>query len=80
MAPNSNSKVTKAFEAMNVFGYREEVVKPVLRNLLNLYNKNWKLIEDENYSVLLEAIIDSEESKVLLLLMIQCLFILSITT
>lgn len=79
MAPNSKSRVTKAFEAMKVFGYSETVVKPVLRNLLNLYNKNWKLIEDENYSVLLESIIDSEESKVLLLLMIQCLF-LSITT
>lgn len=49
---------------MEVFGYTEEIVKPVLRNLLNLYNKNWKLIEDENYSALLESIIDSEESKV----------------
>lgn len=66
MAPNLNSRVTKAIEAMKVFGYSEKVVKPVLRNLLNLYNKNWKLIEDENYSVLLESIIDSEESKVLL--------------
>ncbi|KAG5588254.1 hypothetical protein H5410_048688 [Solanum commersonii] len=63
MAPNPKSRVTKAFEAMKVFGYSETVVKPVLRNLLNLYNKNWKLIEDENYSVLLESIIDSEESK-----------------
>lgn len=50
---------------MEVFGYTEEIVKPVLRNLLNLYNKNWKLIEDENYSALLESLIDSEESKVL---------------
>lgn len=58
------SKVKRACEAMEVFGYTEEIVKPVLRNLLNLYNKNWKLIEDENYSALLESIIDSEESKV----------------
>nr|XP_033508256.1 probable inactive histone-lysine N-methyltransferase SUVR2 isoform X5 [Nicotiana tomentosiformis] len=63
MAPKSNSKVKRACEAMQVFGYTEEIVKPVLRNLLNLYNKNWKLIEDENYSALLESIIDSEESK-----------------
>ncbi|MCD9644979.1 hypothetical protein HAX54_033607 [Datura stramonium] len=62
MAP-TNSKVAKAYEAMKVFGYTEKVVKPVLRNLLNLYGGNWKLIEDENYSVLLETIIDSEESK-----------------
>ncbi|XP_009781740.1 probable inactive histone-lysine N-methyltransferase SUVR1 isoform X4 [Nicotiana sylvestris] len=57
------SKVKRACEAMEVFGYTEEIVKPVLRNLLNLYNKNWKLIEDENYSALLESLIDSEESK-----------------
>ncbi|XP_016514314.2 putative inactive histone-lysine N-methyltransferase SUVR2 isoform X1 [Nicotiana tabacum] len=63
MAPKSNSKVKRACEAMQVFGYTEEIVKPVLRNLLNLYNKNWKLIEDENYSALLESLIDSEESK-----------------
>ncbi|CAN4091065.1 unnamed protein product [Withania somnifera] len=63
MAPNSNFKFTKACEAMKMFGYSEKVVTPVLRNLLNLYNKNWELIEDESYSVLLESIIDSEESK-----------------
>ncbi|KAM3326845.1 putative inactive histone-lysine N-methyltransferase SUVR2 [Capsicum chacoense] len=63
MVSHSNEKVIKAFEAMKVFGYSEKVVKPVLRNLLKVYNKNWELIEDENYSVLLESIIDSEESK-----------------
>ncbi|CAN4120658.1 unnamed protein product [Withania somnifera] len=67
MAQNSNSKVTKACEAMKVFGYSEKVVKPILRNLLNLYNKKWELIEDENYFVLLESIMDSEESKKALL-------------
>ncbi|XP_059317713.1 probable inactive histone-lysine N-methyltransferase SUVR2 [Lycium ferocissimum] len=63
MAPR-NPKVTKAYEAMKVFGYTAKDVKPVLNNLLKLYNKNWELIEDENYSALVESIIDSKKSKV----------------
>ncbi|KAK4356968.1 hypothetical protein RND71_022578 [Anisodus tanguticus] len=64
MAPNSKAKVKKACEAMKVFGYTEKDVKPVLMNLLKLYNKNWELIEDESYSVLLESIIDSKKSTI----------------
>ncbi|GMP77587.1 hypothetical protein CsSME_00033817 [Camellia sinensis var. sinensis] len=61
MAPSS--KIAKACKAMKVIGISEETVKPVLKNLLDLYNKNWKLIEDENYRVLIDAIFDHEIPK-----------------
>lgn len=62
MAPNA--KVSKAYKAMKTLGYTSQIVKPVLKNLLDLYDKNWELIEDEQYKVLLDAIIESEEQKV----------------
>lgn len=62
MAPNI--KISKAYKAMKALGYTSQIVKPVLKNLLDLYDKNWELIEDEQYKVLLDAIIESEEHKV----------------
>lgn len=59
-----NPRVAQAFRAMKEIGIREEKVKPVLKRLLNLYEKNWELIESENYRVLADAIFDEEESKV----------------
>lgn len=59
MAPNP--RVAKAFRAMRNLGIPEEKTKPVLKRLLKLYEKNWELIEEENYTVLVEAILDSEE-------------------
>lgn len=62
MAPNP--KVVSAFRAMRVLGISEEKVKPVLKNLLKLYDKNWELIEEENYRALADAIFDQEETQV----------------
>ncbi|KAL6968934.1 hypothetical protein U1Q18_020398 [Sarracenia purpurea var. burkii] len=62
MAPNP--RVAKAFRAMRVLGITEEKVKPVLKNLLKLYDKNWELIEEENYRALADAIFDQEEAQV----------------
>ncbi|XP_038874401.1 probable inactive histone-lysine N-methyltransferase SUVR2 isoform X4 [Benincasa hispida] len=62
MAPNP--RVTKAFRAMKEIGISEDKTKPVLKKLLKLYDKNWELIEEENYRVLADAIFDEEESKV----------------
>lgn len=64
MAPNP--KVVSAFRAMRVLGISEEKVKPVLKNLLKLYDKNWELIEEENYRALADAIFDQEETQVAL--------------
>lgn len=62
MAPNP--KVASAFRAMKVLGISEETVKPVLKSLLKLYDKNWELIEEENYRALADAIFEYEETKV----------------
>ncbi|KAG9150547.1 hypothetical protein Leryth_010913, partial [Lithospermum erythrorhizon] len=61
MAPNP--KVKEAFRAMEGLGITEEKVKPVLKKLIQVYEKNWELIEAENYRVLADAIFDFEESK-----------------
>lgn len=59
-----NPRVAKAFRAMKDIGITEDKVKPVLKNLLKLYQKNWELIEEENYRVLADAIFDNEEAQV----------------
>lgn len=62
MAPNQ--RVTKAFRAMRAIGILEEKVKPVLKDLLKLYDKNWELIEEENYRALADAILERDEMEV----------------
>ncbi|TYI15970.1 hypothetical protein ES332_A08G223700v1 [Gossypium tomentosum] len=62
MAPNP--RVVQAFRTMKEIGISEEKVKPVLKKLLKLYEKNWELIESENYRVLADAIFEEEDSKV----------------
>ncbi|KAK6161219.1 hypothetical protein DH2020_004600 [Rehmannia glutinosa] len=58
------SKITKACKAMKNLGYPEKTVRPVVKELLKLYEDYWMLIEEDNYRVLVEAILDSEEQKV----------------
>lgn len=58
-----NPRVDRAFRAMKALGISGEKVKPVLKNLLRLYNKNWDLIEAENYRALADAIFDNDEAK-----------------
>ncbi|CAG7894581.1 unnamed protein product, partial [Brassica rapa] len=60
MAPNTHVK--RAFKAMNDLGITDAQVKPVLKNLLILYDKNWELIAEDNYRALADAIFDSQES------------------
>lgn len=62
MAPNP--RVLKAFRAMKAIGIPEEKVKPVLKDLLKLYDKNWELIEEENYRALADAILERDELEV----------------
>lgn len=63
MAP-PNARVLKAFRAMRDLGIAEEVTKPVLKNLLKVYDKNWVLIEEENYRALVDAIFETQDSEV----------------
>ncbi|CAA0823936.1 Histone-lysine N-methyltransferase SUVR2 [Striga hermonthica] len=61
MSKETKAKVAGAFRAMKALGISEEKVKPVLKNLLKLYDKNWELIEEENYRALADAIFDRDE-------------------
>ncbi|KAL2941293.1 Histone-lysine N-methyltransferase SUVR4 [Bienertia sinuspersici] len=58
-----NPKVDKAFNAMKNLGIARETVKPVLKQLLKLYDRNWEFIEAENYRALLDAIFEQKEEK-----------------
>lgn len=62
MAPDP--RVLEAFRAMKNLGISPETVSPVLKNLLKLYNKNWELIEEDNYRTLADAIFEYADDKV----------------
>lgn len=70
----TNPRVVKAFRAMKALGISEKQVKPVLKKMLKLYEKNWELIEEENYRALADAIFDEEESKVRFFYLFPSLF------
>ncbi|KAL6522782.1 hypothetical protein OROHE_016629 [Orobanche hederae] len=63
MPPKPKSKVVQACKAMKDLGYSEKTVRPVVMELLKLYEDNWMLIEEDSYRVLVEALLDSEEWK-----------------
>ncbi|KAL8545114.1 hypothetical protein ACS0TY_005348 [Phlomoides rotata] len=60
---SARARVGRAYKAMNKLGYQTTVVKPVLQELLKLYEKDWVHIENDNYQVLVDAVLDSEEQK-----------------
>lgn len=64
MEQERDSRVTKAFIAMKNIGIGAQTVKPVLKRLLKLYNRDWTLIEDDNYRTLADAIFECENDKV----------------
>ncbi|KAL0287020.1 UNVERIFIED_CONTAM: putative inactive histone-lysine N-methyltransferase SUVR2 [Sesamum angustifolium] len=57
----TKTRVANAFRAMKAIGISEDKVKPVLKSLLILYDKNWALIEEENYRALADAIFERDE-------------------
>nr|XP_043633573.1 histone-lysine N-methyltransferase SUVR4 [Erigeron canadensis] len=58
-----HQKVSAAYEAMKEIGFPPEKVKPVLKNLLKLYDGRWELIEEDNYQNLADAILTSMDDK-----------------
>ncbi|XP_061371348.1 probable inactive histone-lysine N-methyltransferase SUVR2 [Gastrolobium bilobum] len=58
-----NPRVTKAFDAMGALGISCEEVKPVLKNLLKVYNGKWELIEEDNYRTLIDSYFELKEDK-----------------
>lgn len=63
MAP-PKEKIAAAIRAMKAIGIPKHTVKPVLKNLLIVYENNWEYIEAENFRVLADAVLDLQESKV----------------
>ncbi|KAL0402476.1 UNVERIFIED_CONTAM: Histone-lysine N-methyltransferase SUVR4 [Sesamum latifolium] len=63
MAPERDPRIAKAFKAMRSLGIDAETVKPVLRRLLKLYNRNWELIEEDNFRTLADAIFEHSDDK-----------------
>jgi hypothetical protein len=65
MPPNKR-KVAAACKAMKRFDIPEDEVKPVLNELLELYDNKWTLIEEDRYKVLLDVLLEKkrEEDKV----------------
>ena len=59
-----NPRVIKAYNAMRSLGISDEEVKPVFKNLLELYGKNWELIGEENNRSLIDAYFELKEDKV----------------
>ncbi|KAI3958150.1 hypothetical protein MKW98_020792 [Papaver atlanticum] len=62
MAP-PNPKALAAFKAMRALGIPAETIKPNLKKLYNLYDKNWSLIEEDNYRALADFIFQSQEEE-----------------
>ncbi|KAL3620560.1 hypothetical protein CASFOL_035472 [Castilleja foliolosa] len=61
----TKAKVAKAVDAMKSIGIPSDKVKPVLKDLLKLYDRNWAYIEAENYRALADAIFERAESEAL---------------
>ncbi|WOK98051.1 putative inactive histone-lysine N-methyltransferase SUVR2 isoform X1 [Canna indica] len=57
------AKALAALNAMKAIGIPMQTAKPVLKNLLKVYDNNWEYIEAENYRVLADAILDMQESQ-----------------
>ncbi|KAL1199645.1 putative inactive histone-lysine N-methyltransferase SUVR2 [Cardamine amara subsp. amara] len=61
MAPSPHVK--KAFAAMKALQIEDSLIKPVLKKLLGVYDKNWELIAEDNYRVLADAIFEEQETQ-----------------
>lgn len=60
---SNNERFKKAFEAMKPLGISKKQMKPILRHLYNLFDKNWEPIEEENYRILADAILDAQNER-----------------
>ncbi|KAI3744127.1 hypothetical protein L1987_57203 [Smallanthus sonchifolius] len=65
MAPAkvNQAKIRKACKAMKPYGISAATVKSALKHLLKVYDSNWMYIEEDNYKVLLDFIIEPDGPK-----------------
>ncbi|KAJ8770187.1 hypothetical protein K2173_011522 [Erythroxylum novogranatense] len=59
----SNKKLSNAFKVTRALDIPDDEVKPVLEELLKVYDKSWELIEAEEYRVLIDSYFELKESK-----------------
>lgn len=59
---------TKALNATRAIGIPDEGVKPILKQLLRVYDNDWTHIAEDNYRTLFDAYFEHMENKVLHLL------------
>jgi Ubiquitin-binding WIYLD domain len=57
---SKTDRARAALNAMKLLGFNTRLATQVLKELLKLYQNNWELIEDENYRVFAEAILDAQ--------------------
>lgn len=69
----ARQKAIAALNAMKAIGIPMQMAKPVLKNLLKVYENNWEYIEAENYRVLADAILDIQESQEKVLCLAYCI-------
>ncbi|KAK4850318.1 hypothetical protein QYF36_005638 [Acer negundo] len=58
-----NERLLKALKVTRGLGIPDEEVKPVLQDLLQVYEWNWEPIEAEEYRVLLDGYFESKENQ-----------------
>ncbi|KAG7575961.1 SET domain [Arabidopsis thaliana x Arabidopsis arenosa] len=63
MLPHKDEKVRKALEKTRELGIADEKTMPVLMKLLEEADGHWSLIELDNYTALVDAILSVEEEK-----------------
>ncbi|KAJ6822402.1 putative inactive histone-lysine N-methyltransferase SUVR1 isoform X1 [Iris pallida] len=56
-------RAQKAMNVMKDFGFSTRDVKPVLKELMRVYENNWELIEENGYQVLIDRILEVQDSK-----------------
>ncbi|ONK63914.1 uncharacterized protein A4U43_C07F20220 [Asparagus officinalis] len=61
MAPPPRAR--SALQAMKNLGFSSKVAAPLLKKLLEVYDNNWQLIEDNGYQVLIDSILEEQELK-----------------
>lgn len=64
MAPHP--KVCQAFNVTRALGIPDEEVKPVLKHLLKVFNRNWDFIEEDNYRTLVDSYYELNKNKVII--------------
>ncbi|KAK4773123.1 hypothetical protein SAY87_028142 [Trapa incisa] len=61
MAPHP--KVLQAFKVTRALGIPDEEIKPVLKHLLRVFERNWNFIEEDNYRTLIDSYYELRKNK-----------------